>query len=122
LPRDDFATTLSQVRYLAKIVAVGAAAISLSPAAADARHYHECGTIRFSGRTTHIVVLRGTTCQTAKRVARRYDRGRAPRPWKCFLAHAPFRKINGRDVGFSCGYGTGGSNVASRSHAFVGTF
>jgi hypothetical protein len=102
-------------------LAVGAAAAVTLATVADARRYPDCGTIRFSGATTHIVVLRGTTCATARRVARRYDRGQPTRPWQCFLAHAPFRKVNGRRVGFSCGYGTGGSNVASRSHAFVGT-
>jgi hypothetical protein len=36
-------------------------------------------------------------------------------------AHAPFRKSNGRDVGFACGYGNGSTNLASRAHARVGT-
>ena len=102
---------------IALMVIVGLAVAPPAPAA-----FRDCGIVRFSGTRTHIVVLRGTTCATAKRVARTYDRALAPpSPWKCALAHAPFRRINGRDVGFSCGYGRGSSNVASRTHAFVGT-
>jgi hypothetical protein len=102
---------------MAVAVIVGLAVARPAPAA-----FRDCGVVRFSGTRTHIVVLRGTTCATAKRVAGAYDRTFSPpAPWKCALAHAPFRRINGRDVGFSCGYGRGSSNLASRSHAFVGT-
>jgi hypothetical protein len=100
------------------LMAVGGLALARPAPAA----FRDCGVVRFSGTRTHIVVLRGTTCTTAKRVARTYDRAFSPpAPWKCALAHAPFRRINGREVGFSCGYGRGSSNLASRTHAFVGT-
>jgi hypothetical protein len=102
---------------LALMAVAGLALARPAPAA-----FRDCGVVRFSGTRTHIVVLRGTTCTTAKRVARTYDRAFSPpAPWKCALAHAPFRRINGREVGFSCGYGRGSSNLASRTHAFVGT-
>jgi hypothetical protein len=101
----------------ALVVLAGLAVARPAPAA-----FRDCGVIRFSGTRTHIVVLRGTTCATAKRAAQTYGRSFSPpAPWKCALAHAPFRRINGRNVGFSCGYGRGSSNLASRSHAFVGT-
>jgi hypothetical protein len=101
----------------ALMVMVGLAVARPAPAG-----FRDCGVVRFSGARTHIVVLRGTTCATAKRVARIYDRAFAPpAPWKCALAHAPFRRINGRNVGFSRGYGRGSSNLTSRTHAFVGT-
>jgi hypothetical protein len=96
--------------------------VSLAVARPAPAAFRDCGVVRFSGTRTHIVVLRGTTCTTAKRVARAYDRAFvAPAPWRCALAHAPFRRINGHEVGFSCGYGRGSSNLASRTHAFVGT-
>jgi hypothetical protein len=96
------------MRSALKCVLLAASVVVLLAPTADSRTYRDCGTIRFSGRAT--------------RVARTYDRRfQAPKPWQCGLAHAPFRKINGRKVGFSCGYGTGGANLASRAHAFVGT-
>src|SRR3954447_5244672 len=85
-----------------------------APAAAKPR---DCGPINFSGTNTHIVVLRGVTCSVAKEVAKHFavtsGGPQGSSGWSCFLAHAPFRKIRGRDVGFSCKNG--------RSHAFVGT-
>src|SRR4051812_13204783 len=92
-------------------LASGALATS-APASTD------CGTVRFSGTRTHIVVLRGTLCTTARRVARAYDRGVAPRPWSCLLAHAPFHRVRGREVGFVCGHGRRGGNVERSPHAF----
>jgi hypothetical protein len=74
---------------LALVVLVGLAIARPAPAA-----FRDCGVVRFSGTRTHIVVLRGTTCATAKRVARTYDRAFAP---------------------------PASSNLASRTHAFVGT-
>ena len=100
---------------------LGTVALSLAVPAATATASRDCGTIRFSGRTTHVVVLRGTTCSTARRVARAYDRGAAPRPWQCFLAHAPFHRVRGRKVGFACGYGRRRGDVERWPHAFVGT-
>jgi hypothetical protein len=98
--------------------AVLAAALA-GPAAAEGRRCP--GTIAFSGSTIAVVTLRGVTCAQAKRVARGYARFSPPAPWKCALAHAPFDRIAGRIVGFSCGYGPGPGNLRLRRHAFLGT-
>lgn len=37
------------------------------------------------------------------------------------LAHAPFNRVHGRIVGFSCGHGSGAGDLRARSHAFLGT-
>lgn len=103
------------------ISVAGALGLALAPTAPAAQR--SCsGTVAFSGTKTVIVVLRGTTCTEAKRVVRTYDKTFAPpKPWSCGLAHAPFDKVKGRTVGFSCGYGKGGHNLRTRTHAFLGT-
>jgi hypothetical protein len=79
--------------------------------------------MRFAGTQIKIVILRGVSCRTARRVARVYDRRRTPpRPWRCALAHAPFDRIDARDVGFSCGRGGRRGDIRRWPHAFVGTF
>lgn len=88
-----------------------------APLALDrAEAARSCGSISFSGRRLRIVVLRGTSCRTAKRVARHYDRRfRAPRPWSCFLGRA------GERDKISCGYGRRRrGDVRTFRHAFVG--
>jgi hypothetical protein len=79
------------------------------------------GAIDFSGTRTVIVVLRGASCAEAKRVARAYGRFRSTAPWFCGLAHAPFDRIGGRIVGFSCGRGGTRGDLRKWPHAFVGT-
>lgn len=69
---------------------------------------------------TYVITLKGTTCAQAKRAARAFGRGTPPRPWLCALSHAPFDRINGHKVLFSCGYGSGPSNLRKRAHSFVG--
>src|SRR4051794_16339938 len=80
--------------------------IAAAPAAAKPR---DCGAISFSHTNTHIVVLRGVSCTVAKEVAKHFAVSsggpQGSSGWSCFLAHAPFRKIGGRDVGFSCSNG-----------------
>ena len=50
-------------------------------------------------RRARIIAIRGVGCTEARRVAIRYDRtGRAPRPWRCFLAHHDRPRV------FSCGH------------------
>jgi hypothetical protein len=104
----------------ATLLAVVVVGLSLTAAPAEARR--TCpGTVRFSGTPTKIVILRAVSCTTARRVVRRYDRGTPPRPWACALAHAPFDRIDGRIVGFSCGRGGHRGNIRRWPHAFVGT-
>jgi hypothetical protein len=90
------------------------ATMAAMPAAAQPR---TCGAISFSGTNTHIVVLRGVRCAVAKEIAKRFSitagGPQGSTGWSCFLAHAPFRQIKGRDVGFTCKRG--------RAHVFVGT-
>jgi hypothetical protein len=97
--------------------------IGLSLMAAPAEARRTCpGTVSFAGKPNKIVILRGVSCRTARRVARIYDRRFwAPRPWLCALAHAPFDRIDGRVVGFSCGRGGRGGDIRRWPHAFVGT-
>lgn len=109
------------MRRLLCVLGTAATCLTFAPAASAATK--TCpGTVSFSGTRTVIVILRGTSCATARNVVRTYDKKFAPpRPWSCGLAHAPFTKVHGRVVGFSCGYGNGSSNLRTRSHAFLGT-
>lgn len=108
------------MKILSALLATGVLAL-LFAAAAPAAQKTCSGTVPFSGTKTVIVILRGTTCAEAKRVVRAYDKGTAPKPWSCGLAHAPFDRVHGRIVGFSCGHGSGPGNLRARSHAFLGT-
>jgi hypothetical protein len=87
---------------------VAAAALTLAlPASADADSAstaarRSCGTIESTSVYPYarVIAIRGVSCRTARRVAKRYDsRGTAPRGWKCALAH------NDRPRLFSCGSG-----------------
>ena len=63
-----------------------------------------CGTISSSSVYPYarVVAIRGVSCRTARRVARRYDRsGRQSRGWRCALAHGDRPRL------FSCGSGGG---------------
>lgn len=97
------------------------ATIPVPSAAAKPR---DCGAITFSGTDTHIVVLRGASCAVAKEIAVHFSVTSAgpqgASGWRCAFAHAPFTKIKGRTVGFSCGKG-GSGDLRKRPHAFVGT-
>jgi hypothetical protein len=100
---------------LTAVAAAGVlAAVAATPAQAKPR---DCGAIDFSGTSTRIVVLRGVSCSVAKEVAHHFavtsGGPQGSSGWSCFLAHAPFRKVNGRKVGFTCRKG--------RAHTFVGT-
>jgi hypothetical protein len=109
------------MRYLGATLLAGVV-IGLSLMAPPAEARRTCpGTVKFSGTTNKIVILRGVSCRTARRVVRAYDRGTPPRPWACALAHAPFDRIDGRIVGFSCGRGGRRGNIRRWPHAFVGT-
>lgn len=94
------------------------------PSAASAKHL-DCGTFESSEPTIGnvSVAAHGTSCRTARRVARTYDRGDFPAsPWRCGLA-----RQSDAPVLFSCGYGgTGGTGglrdmphslIASRADA-----
>jgi hypothetical protein len=97
--------------------------IGLALLAAPAEARRTCpGTVSFSGKPNKIVILRGVSCKTARRVVRIYDRRfRGPPPWRCALAHAPFDRIDGRIVGFSCAWGGRRGDIRRWPHAFVGT-
>jgi hypothetical protein len=105
------------------VILLAGLVVGLSLAAAPAEARRTCpGTAQFAGTSIKIVILRGASCRTARRVVRVYDRRfRAPRPWVCALAHAPFDRIDGRIVGFSCGRGGRRGNIRRWPHAFVGT-
>lgn len=69
-----------------------------------------------------VVTIRGVSCTYAKRTASRFIRSRAPLPWHCGLAHAPFRRIAGVKIGASCGYGPSvykSTSLTARRHAFA---
>jgi hypothetical protein len=62
------------------------------------------------------------SCTTARRVTRGIHNGGAQKSgWSCALAHAPFSKINGRDIAFTCAKGGRGGSLLTWPHAFVGT-
>jgi hypothetical protein len=105
------------------LVSLLAAALLALAAAADAGAARKTctGAVAFSGTRIVVVTLRGVTCAQAKRVVRAFDRGRPPRPWSCGLAKAPFDRIDGRVVGFSCGRGGTRGDLRRWPHAFVGT-
>lgn len=84
-------------------IAVGgtlAAPAAADPDAAAARR--SCGTISSTSVYPYarVVAIRGVSCRTARRVARRYDRsGGQSRGWRCGLAHGDRPRL------FSCGSG-----------------
>ncbi|WP_354699345.1 hypothetical protein DSM112329_05059 [Paraconexibacter sp. AEG42_29] len=100
------------------VVLVAATALASTPAVAPAKSRVCAGKVM--GKYP-VVVIRGVSCTTAKRTAAQFIRSRAPSPWLCGLAHAPFRKIAGVKIGASCGYGkqVGGVGVTGRTHAFA---
>jgi hypothetical protein len=103
------------------LVNVAAATALLAPTTAPAKSRVCAGKV--SGRYP-VVVVRGVSCTTAKRIAAQFLRSSAPAPWRCGLAHAPFRRIAGVRIGASCGYGkqVGGRGLTGRQHAFaIGT-
>jgi hypothetical protein len=79
-----------------------------------------CGAIRFSGRRTRIVVIRRTSCTTARRIARRYSRFADLEGWGCALAREDSPRYRGYKVGFSCGKGGRVGDLRQWPHAFIG--
>lgn len=79
-----------------------------------------CGTIESTSiyMRARVVAIRGVTCRTARRVAKRYDsRGRQSPHWRCGLAHDDGARL------FSCGAGRrgrGGLQTKSRALEAVG--
>jgi hypothetical protein len=101
---------------------VASAVLSLAAAGPASAARHSCGSVKLFGSSVRVVVLHGVTCTTAKRVTRGIHDGAAQRAgWSCALAHAPFDRIGGRDVAFSCGKGGRRGNLRDWPHAFVGT-
>jgi hypothetical protein len=107
------------------LVLVALALLALSPTAAGGAPVHaakklkNCGTINFSGKQTKILVIRSTKCTTAKRVARRYGKGRSIGSWRCALSHGN-AKYRGHRYGFSCGRGGSSGDLKTWPHAFIG--
>ena len=110
------------MRSLLLVAAVALAALVTTVPAAQAKR--NCGNVSIYGTSTRIVVLQGTTCTQARRVARRFANSAGPfsgAGWRCALAHAPFDKLDGRKIGFSCGRGGSSGNIRTWPQAFVGT-
>jgi hypothetical protein len=92
-----------------RALATGAAALACAfalPAVAQAEQAQSsrrsCGTITSTSIYPYarVVAIRGVSCWTAGRVAKRYDNGAtAPRGWSCALAHDDPPRL------FSCGSG-----------------
>jgi hypothetical protein len=105
---------------LSLIVLVALAAAGAAQAGGEASARRSCGTIESTSVYPYarVVAIRGVTCRTARRVAKRYDStGRAPRGWRCALAH------NDRPRLFSCGSGRGSGDLRRRPRALeaIGT-
>lgn len=104
------------------LVTAGSLSIADSPAGAARR---DCGVISGSGSAgmalVRVVVLRGVSCRTARRVARAFNQDRTlPRPWKCFLAHPTPAELRRDPTVFSCAYGGRRGNVRKWPHALLG--
>jgi hypothetical protein len=108
---------------LAAIVACVALPLTWAADPAPAATKRACsGSVDLFGSSLRIVVLQGVSCTTAKRVTRRIHSGGAQKAgWSCALAHAPFSKIDGRDIAFTCAKGGRGGSLLTWPHAFVGT-
>jgi hypothetical protein len=113
----------SPLVVLAAIVASVVLCLTWSVGPASAASKRPCsGTVTLFSTKLQIVVLQGVSCQTAKRVTRRIHSGGSQRTgWSCALAHAPFSKINGRDIAFTCAKGGHSGSLLTWPHAFVGT-
>ena|SRR5215218_24763 len=112
------------MRILVVIVATVLLVLAAVPGAGAGSGVHaaalkRCGKVSFSGTTVKILVIRSTRCATARRVARRYDRGDSTGRWHCALSHGDAR-YRGRRYGFACGRGGSGGDLKSRPHAFIG--
>jgi len=112
-------------RLTAALTAIGAVAAVAAPAAPADGPVHaakltRCGTITFSGTKTKIVVIRRTSCRTAIRIARRYDRLQSTGSWRCALARQDSPRYHGYRVGFSCGAGGKSGDLKKWPHAFFG--
>ena len=106
---------------VAVAVVAASAGLALGSSGSAGAAQRSCGSVSLFGTPVQLVVLRGATCATAKRITRGIHDGGAQRAgWTCALAHAPFTKIDGREVAFSCGKGGHGGNLRDWPHAFVG--
>jgi hypothetical protein len=115
--RTAFASAVLALALIAPVASAPAA-----PVHGSTKHLKNCGTINFSGRTTKILVIRRTSCKTAKRVARSYAKFKTPKGWACALSHGNAR-YRGHRYGFSCGSGPPASgDIKKRRHAFIGAF
>ena len=97
---------------LLSVSVLGLLAVALMPGTASARR--SCGTIPSTSvyPRARVIAIRGVSCATARRVARSYDnRGSAPSPWRCGLAHGDRPRL------FSCGYPAGGGSLTRSRHA-----
>jgi hypothetical protein len=114
------------VRGSARAIASGAlACVLVLPAVAQAQQAEtsarrSCGTISSTSTYPYarVVAIRGVSCWTAGRVAKRYDsRGTTPRGWSCALAHNDPPRL------FSCGSGGGSGDLRLRPRALeaIGT-
>jgi hypothetical protein len=112
-----FAGALTTVAAIAAVAAPAATAAPDAPV--QAAGLKRCGTISFGGTKVKIVVIRRTSCKTAIRTARRYDKSRSTGSWACALSHGDTR-YHGYKVGFVCGSGGTSGNLRKWPHAFLG--
>lgn len=115
------AIRLSTISALAAmVVALLLTVLPTSPAEAKPR---KCGgAVTFAKKGHLVVTYRGVTCKEAKRILRGYNRGNlAEPPWRCRIEKKRSKRVIKRLITVSCGYGTGSSNLRSKSHAFVAT-
>lgn len=109
---------------LAPLLAVAAAggALLLPATPAEAKPKLCEGAVTFAKKGHLVVTYRGVDCREAKRILKDFDRGNlAEPPWRCKIEKKPYSRVSGRLITVSCGYGTGGTSLRSKSHAFVAT-
>ncbi len=97
------------------------ASLALVPSAdAVTAKRRSCGTVKSTSTYPYarVIAIRGVSCRRAREVTKAYDsKGRAPRGWRCALAHGDRPRL------FSCGSGAGSGDLRNRARALeaVGT-
>jgi hypothetical protein len=123
LLRGNFPRMRSLLVALAVVIASALLSLTWAVGPAPAATKRACGgSVTLFSTKLKIVVLQGVTCRTARRVTHGIHNGGSQKTgWSCALAHAPFSKINGRDIAFTCAKGGSGGSLLTWPHAFVGT-
>jgi hypothetical protein len=112
---------MAAMRAWLALTLAGVALLALAASAdATGSERRSCGTIRSTSVYPYarVVAIRGVSCRTARRVAKRYDSdGLVTRGWRCGLAHGDRPRL------FSCGSGGTSGDLRSRPRALeaIGT-